>query len=65
MLTKAKAAGVFWFFALIGTFFLLGMAGPPEASAQDTNYNLTVDKTSQSSGTGTVTATWDGVQKIS
>ncbi len=40
MLTKAKAAGVFWFFALIGTFFLLGMAGPPEASAQ--GYTITV-----------------------
>ena len=40
MLTKAKAAGVFWFFALIGTFFLLGMAGPPEVSAQ--GYTITV-----------------------
>jgi hypothetical protein len=42
MLRKAKAARVFWFFALIGTFFLLGMAGPPDASAQVTNHTITV-----------------------
>jgi hypothetical protein len=60
MVKKAKAATVLWFFTLLGLFFLLGMAGPSEVSAQVTTFNLTVDKTSQSSGTGSVYAALDG-----